>query len=378
MKILLAGNIFIPEVGGPAVYISKLCTELENLGHKVMVISYSDKAQYDFDNQLPYAIKRIARKNILSDYYRYFREVLKNLKSFDVIYSFDYFSSGIPSLIAAKICRKKIIIRNGGDIIWERYLDKTGQGLTLEEFYKKKIYKNFFVKFFIAKIVFKNSDKLIFSTKFQADIFAKYYKIGNRKIRYVNNPLPAKTTILNKTNHEPGKEIIWAGRMIVKNNLKTLIKVFGDLNQTEHRLILIGEGPQKVFLKKEINETNRDQIIIMDKLSNKDLVEKITNCYAVAFPSYTDISPNLVLECLSVNVPFILTKEHGFDWLRGKVLEFDPMNEEELKQAFLKLFDKDFYWPYKKNLSAIDYSYGVKQAAEDTLKVLVEAKSEVF
>lgn len=375
MKILLTTGIFVPEIGGPATYALKISKELTNLGHQVRVIAYSKEKKYNFDNTLPYSVIRIKKGNKLLNYYRYLREILKNISDFDLIYSFDYFSAGIPSLLATKIYGKKLIIRMGGDLIWERYLEKRDEGVTLADFYKNKFYKVNWLKFLIAKIVLKYADLLIFTTEFQAKLFIDHYKISDKKIRYIGNPMPGR--IVKEFSKETGKtnrDIIWAGRMVAKNNLIRLVRVFCSLKlkQKNYQLILIGEGPLKTILQEIIKNKNCAEVIIKDTLPNSVLVKRIANSYAVVFPSYTDISPNLVLECLSVGIPFILTKEHGFDWLRHSVIEFDPKDDKDLESAIIKILDKSFYAEYKNSLSKINYIYSFKQVAEDTIKLFKE------
>lgn len=370
MKIILATGIFKPEIGGPAIYVPQIAKELIKLGHDVAVVSYSNQDKYDFDKSFSYPIIRIKRTIILLNYYRYFRAVLKEISKYDLIYAFDYFSAGIPSLLAAKLKGKKLIIRNGGDLIWERYLSKTHVGISLRDYYKRKLYWKSLFKFIIAKIVFRLADLLIFTTSFQGEIFKKYYKIDSKKIKYINNPLPAQKNY--KHRYKASKEIIWAGRMVAAHNVIRLVNVFCDLGQDEYKLVLVGEGELKDKLKGLVKSKNCSQVVFKDKMLREELRMKMINSYAMVFSSYTDISPNTVLDCLALDVPFIITQEHGFNWLRGKVVEFNPTCDEELREAFAKLINKDFYKDFQRSLFRIDYNYTFNQAAQDTVKLFKE------
>lgn len=373
MNIILASGIFKPELGGPANYVPQLAEELIKLGHRVVIISYSDQERYNFDSKFSYPVIRVKRvANIFLNYYLYFRVVLKEADKYDLIYTFDYFSAGIPSLLVAKLKGKKFVIRNGGDLIWERYLSKIQHGVNLKDYYKKKLYRKNLFKFIVAKIFFKLTDLVIFTTSLQGELFKKYYKIDDKKVEYINNPLPAKVSYTHK--NKKSKEIIWAGRMVAKNNLIRLINVFCSLGQQEYKLVLIGEGDLKNNLRKLVKNKNCQQVVFVDKMSQKSLRNIIANNYAMIFPSYTDISPNTVLDCLAVGTPFILTQEHGFDWLRGKVIEFNPTSNQELKQALIKLMDKNFSKNFLDNLSKINYQYSFNQVANDTIKIFKQLK----
>jgi len=371
MKIILASGIFTPEIGGPAVYVPALADELVKLGHEITVITFSDQEKYDFDESLGYKIIRIKRKNKITNYFFYFMKMFKIGKNSDVIYSFDYFSAGIPTLISAKLLKKKLMQRNGGDLIWEKYLSQTGAELTLRDFYKLGLHKKNYLKFYIAKTVFRNIDRLIFSSKLQGELFHKYYGLDPDKIRYINNPIPAENYF--KEKKESNKDIVWAGRMIFKNNLLRMVRVFCEIDQSDYKLVLIGEGDQKEKLVSYVKENNcEEKIIIKEKISREQIKDVISKSYGFVIPAFTDISPNTVLDCLSVCTPFIITKEHGYDWLRGKTIEFDPTDDSEMKKALSALMDKQVYNKILHNIGKINYDYSFAQAAEDTLKIIDE------
>jgi len=368
MKILIATGIFKPEIGGPATYVPNLAFEFKKLGHEIMVITYSDKISYDFDVELGYKVKRIKRKNLILNYVNYFFEIKKVINNFDVIYAFDYFSAGLPCLFASMLKRKKLVMRTGGDLIWERHLSKTGEGITLRDFYQKKIYKKYAFKFFLAKLFFKYCDLVIFNSKFQGEIFKKYYEINEKKIKYLFNPITQKINIEPRSNVK--KEIIWAGRMEEKNNIRRLVKVFYEMKVEDYKLILVGEGSLKKELEKYVEEKNCNNIVFEDKVTREKLIEILKVSYGMILPSYTDISPNQAIECLSAGTPFIITREHGIDWLRGKVIEFDPNNKEEIKNAIKKMMNSDFEKNFQNLISKIDYKYSYEDAAKDTIELI--------
>ena len=123
MKILITTGIFEPEIGGPAKYTPKLAAKLVERGHTVRVLTYSAQASYDFpsgggstfggDAKYPFTVERIIRSNKLSNYLRFFYAVLKNAPRYDIIYSLDWFSAGLPVALAARLIGKKYVVRVG-------------------------------------------------------------------------------------------------------------------------------------------------------------------------------------------------------------------------------------------------------------------------
>jgi glycosyltransferase involved in cell wall biosynthesis len=367
MRMLIATGIFSPEVGGPAVYVPPLALELQRLGHQIMVVTYSDQAKYDSDSCVPYPVIRIKRKNFFSNYFKYFLALKRESGNYDIIYAFDYFSAGLPALLAAKIFGKKLVIRNGGDLIWERFLSNQKREVTMRDFYQEKLYKKSIYKYLIAVMVFHFADLLIFSTKFQRDLFEKYYRLDPSKIKLIDNPIPDGGESIIRHDH-PIKRIVWAGRMEAKNNVERLVRVFCDFDQSEFELVLIGEGQLKKRVEKFLQNRNH-HVSLLEKMPREELRGYIASSYAAIYPAYTDISPNSVFDCLQADVPFLLTKEHGYDWLRGKVLEFDPMSDEEMRASLLKIFNEDYYRQYKNDINKIKYTYSFQQLAVDTAEL---------
>src|SRR4051812_1144994 len=142
MRILIATGIFKPEVGGPATLALELAKRLQQTGHKVSVLTYSNKPQYDFDKENQFRLIRVARTgNKLINYARYFFAAFGEIKDHDIVYTLDWFSGGFPIMLAAKWRGKKYIVRVGGGYIWEKYLMEGKPPVTLREFYHRSLHK---------------------------------------------------------------------------------------------------------------------------------------------------------------------------------------------------------------------------------------------
>lgn len=371
MKILIVTGIFIPEAGGPPTYILNLATVLSKINHQVTVLTYSDQAVYALDKTLSFSVVRVVRKNKVLNYYHYYQKIkqLLNKENFDCVYAFDHFSAGYPVSLAIKHKQIPFFMRVGGDFIWERYLERTSDLVTLQEFYQNNLHqKAEKLRFSLIKKVFARAKKIIFTTQFQKDIFAKYYDLDKQKLAIINNPVNKDITagIHKNTN----KEILFHGRINKKNNLSFLVQAFAKMQDRSFTLHIIGNGPERLSLKSEVEKLKLKNVIFSNLMSREELYQKLSAAYLSVYPSLTDISPNGVLESLRLGLPFISTKEIGFDWLKDKALMFDPKNMEELVNIFNNLSNKDFYQEYKQKLLKISYDYDYSQAAQDTLKIL--------
>ena len=88
----------------------------------------------------------------------------------------------------------------------------------------------------------------------------------------------------------------------------------------------------------------KDKEIKLDILSNKthyEVLEEIKKCYAVVLPSFSEDSPNFILEAISFGKPFILTKDNGYyEKLEDIGLFIDPFNTDDIKNKILFLSEK--------------------------------------
>jgi len=368
MRIIIASGIFIPELGGPATYAKRIGEEFTQLGHDVLVMSFSNIQTHEDDTSYPFRVLRVVRKGVLSNYLRYFKALFKEAKECDVIYAFDHMSAGIPATLVSILREKKICIRIGGDFIWERYLrHNSSEAVGLREYYEKGLHLLDKKRFRLISWVFRKATRLIFTTAFQAEIFQKYYGFSKEKISYISNPLPHTTEERQELN--PSKELLFAGRVISKNNVRRLIDAFSSIDQEEYTLIIVGSGEEKNRLQQYVQEKHLRHIHFEPALSRSELSHRMRNVHAMVFPSLTDISPNTLLECLSVKVPFVTSQEIGYDWLLPDVIHFDPRSVRDMKEKIEYILDIDRYGQYKKNIENISYTYTFEKAAKDTVDI---------
>jgi glycosyltransferase involved in cell wall biosynthesis len=82
----------------------------------------------------------------------------------------------------------------------------------------------------------------------------------------------------------------------------------------------------------------------MENMERDSFLKKILNSYAVILVSLGDISPHMILDAISLNKPFILTKENGLmDRIGSVAITVDPKNEEEIAEKILWLLNEENY-----------------------------------
>ncbi len=335
MRLLVATGIFPPQIGGPAQYAKEITKEFVKQGHTVQVVTYT------LEKKLPLFFRHIF----------FFLKVIFKLKNVDAIVALDTFSVGMPAVFAAKLFRKKILIRTGGDFLWESYVERTGDMVLFRNFYdtsRLKWNQKEKIIFFLTRLTLHNVSALIFSTQWQKDIFTQAYKLDPHKNFLVENFYGPKIV-----SSPPIKKIFIAGTRPLKwKNTKRLNQAFALAQSCNPVLELDLEiGCYEKFL------------------------EKINQCYAVILVSLGDISPNMILDAIRCNKPFILSRETGLkDRLQDIAIWVDPENIFDIKEKILWLANPDNYAQQCKKISAFTFSHSWTQIYQEFLGVMLSIK----
>lgn len=337
MKILITTGIYPPKIGGPAQYAKNLKDELEKIGHQVTVKTYN------MEDKLPTGVRHI---------FFFLKIILTVLKS-EKVFILDTFSVGLPTVLACKILGKKSLIRTGGDFLWEQYVERTGKRVLLRNFYETEKL-NFSTK---EKIIFKltkwtldNTDKIIFSTDWQRQIFAKAYNMDLEKTFIVENyygPKESDFGFENKTFVASARNLVWKNLDVLKN----------------------------IFAEETIK--NSGASLFIDNLPYGSFMEKMKKCYAVILVSLGDISPNMILDAIRLNRPFVATQEIGiFERIKEVGIFVDPLNENEIKSAILNLLKEEGYREAKEKVRKFNFVHTWNQIAGEFLEIAgpIEAK----
>lgn len=336
MKIIIATGIYPPDAGGPANYAKQLIKEFESLGHQVGVVTYR------LEKQLPIGLRHLY----------YFLKCLPRIYNADFVIILDTFSVGFPMFLATRIFRRPIILRTGGDFVWEQFIEHAKEKILLKNFYKplpdnlstkEKIIYN------LTKYLLRRLDAIIFSTEFQQEIFLDGYGLKKGKTFVVENYFGAKKPSLAPQK----KNFLWAGRKNILKNLEVLKRAFGLAKK---------ENPS---IELEISE----------QISREELLIKISNCYAVIYPSITEISPNFILEAIMLNKPFISTREVGFyNRIKDLGLFIDPLSERDIADKIIKLADDSCYSKHVNKLRAFQHIHSYKEIAQEFLDIINKVK----
>ncbi|MEK7612043.1 MAG: glycosyltransferase [Patescibacteria group bacterium] len=328
-RIIIASGIVPPEIGGPAYYAKELSQALEIQGNKARLIAYGRL------KRLPTGLRHIAYS------FKLLFSLIFSRPSF--LIALDTFSVGFPAVLMGKLMGVPVMVRTGGDFLWEFYVERTGEKIMLSDFYRQP--RAFTLK---ERIIFRltgwtllHAKFVIFSTPYQRDIFIPAYGINESRTAIIENCYDVPMA-----SEEPAqKNFICFTRQLVWKNINTL---------------------ERAFEKAKINSS--DILLETGTLPRAEYLEKLKACYAVILVSLGDISPNMILEAIAYGKPFILTTENGLEnRLSGIGLRVNPQDETAITEAISHLADNHVYKKEKKKISTFSFRHSYEDIAREFL-----------
>lgn len=154
---------------------------------------------------------------------------------------------------------------------------------------------------FLRKLLYMRAAGVIAQTNLAKDILLN--KINNKNIIVIPNPV--KLNSLEKNYAHKRNVILNVGRLVAEKGQLDLIKAFvglGDICDS-WELVIVGEGPERERLEKEINLSGLTNIRLVGQKSNVD--EYYCTASIFAFTSFSEGFPNALAEAMSYGLPVV-------------------------------------------------------------------------
>jgi len=329
--ITIATPLFPPDIGGPALYAEMFSRMWSQEGHDVSVVSFGSLKKF------PTGLRHIL----------YLFKLLPALIKADVVYALDTFSVALPVVVLGHILRKKVIVRVGGDFLWETYMHRTEEPVLLSDFYNEERPLTFKENtiFDLTNFIFQYADLVVFSTQWQKDIFLKSYSLDAQKVLVIENAFPSRA----QRNIVPKNRIILSpSRDIFLKNKKGLEKAFAI-----------------------VKERFFDPVLDVSVSSRDTLLSRMSEAYMVVVPSFSEVSPNMVLDAVSLGVPVVATEDCGIkDRFSDVVVWVNPKDPQSIASGIELLMDAKTYSEYMARMSKFAYTRSEKDVATDFLNLI--------
>ncbi len=332
MRIVIATGIYPPEIGGPAYYAQSLERALRAKGEHVAVITYGRL------KKLPIGIRHLA----------YLFRLLPSLYRTDVVLALDTFSVGVPAALACRIVGIPLVIRTGGDFLWEQHVERVRERITLPDFYTtpRILSRKERMIFTLTRWALRQAS-VVFSTAFQRDIWVSAYGITG-EVHIIANAVEGRLGPI-----APERKVFLAlGRDIFLKNEVALREAFWLAQQKVPDIEL---------------ETGF--------VSHHEFVEKVRRCHAVVVASVSDISPNAILDAVRCSKPFMLTKYSGFaDTFSACGVICDPLSTTDMAARIVELCDPARYRDFSSHAAAYPLERTYEDLAEDFITLFDSLK----
>lgn len=110
--------------------------------------------------------------------------------------------------------------------------------------------------------------------------------------------------------------------------------------------------------------------LFLETLPFPEFMNKIQYSYAVILISLGDISPNMILDAIRYNRPFICTKEVGiYNRIKDAGIFVDPLSQAEIKHAVLSLLDSHNYQIAQQKVRQFSFIHTWEEIADEFLTV---------
>lgn len=353
MKILIATGVYPPEAGGPATYTKLLEEHLPAFGWAVSVLPFRRVR----------ALPKIVRHVVFL-----WQEVLLGMSA-DVLYAQDVVSVGFPTLIAAKLLRKRFVVRVPGDYAWEQGRQRFGVTDSVDDFQKRKYSWPVEVLRFVQRIVVRHADLVVTPSNYFTSIVSEWLPPGGNAVQTVYNgirfpeQLPSREgarRFLNLSHDD--KIILSAGRLVPWKGFDVLIDVIADLSVTDPswRLLILGDGPERKNLEAVAKEKGTGEKVFF--LGERSREEMFMYCRAAdvfmlntSFESFSFMT----VEVMSTGTPFVGTRVGSIPELVTDGVEGILLNPND-RQGFIKVarrITSDEAFRSALSLSAVEKSH---------------------
>lgn len=364
-KILIATGIFPPDIGGPATYSKLLLEELPKRGLGVKVASFGSV------RHLPKFIRHFV----------YFLKILRKGFFADVIFAQDPVSVGLPSILAAKILRKKFILKVVGDYAWEQYQNRisnsqllTSNFIKLEEFQAKKFDVITELRRKVERWVAKKADKIIVPSEYLRKI-VEMWGVESKRLVVIYNAFKREQSFGAGDIGIVKKDyIVSAGRLVSWKGFDVLIEIIKELPE-EIKLKIIGSGPERKNLELKIKNLGlMNRIDLVGQLSHQKLLQCLTNAKIFVLNTVYEGLSHVILEAMSFGVPVITTNIGGNpelikDGYNGILVEYN--NKEQLKEAILRLYNnQELKDKFVENSNKELKKFSLGEMLKETIKIL--------
>src|SRR5205807_78220 len=149
----------------------------------------------------------------------------------------------------------------------------------------------------------------------EVDVISERFRFDPRAIRQLRRVVARRQPDIVQTHMIKGEQVVLAvGRLSREKGQRDLVDAISRLRELnsalKFKLVIVGEGPERDSLERAINQKGFDALVLFI-----GHVEDISPYYAIAdalaLPSHSEGSPNVLLEAMAAGLPVVATAVGG-------------------------------------------------------------------
>jgi glycosyltransferase involved in cell wall biosynthesis len=353
LNILLVSNLFPPDIGGPATYVSRIANELHLRGHSVQLVVCTENPA--LCGAYPYPIQRISRRIFMPlRMLIVLLSVMWHARHADVVYV-----NGLefPGILGARLLGKPSVLKVVGDFAWEYAIRHQWTDDGIDHFQRARYGFKVELVRRIEKWYARNVNRVITPSFYLKQIVAGWGVPPERiSVRY--NALVSRFD--SKVSREEaraeigldGTLVLTVARLYRWKNIDTLIKLVPDLPQGS-KLVIVGDGPEEASLKALAVTTGvEDRVVFVGSVPQAKVALYLRACDVFVLNTRYEGLSHTLLECMDVGIPVVATAMGGNmelieDGKNGFLVEVDDktqlvngirrlLDDRQLRDAFVQ------------------------------------------
>lgn len=215
-------------------------------------------------------------------------------------------------------------------------------------------YKRSFWRRLYERTAYKMISHLVTGTESLAAEYAKYYGLAVEGVRIMPNwisvsrflPSPQRVGELKK---ELGisprdKVLLFAHRLSPRKGAYWLPAILEAIKHPDVKLIIVGDGPQRADLEKELaQEVSENRVIFLGWIPNRKMVDYYGLADVFLMPSEEEGFPRVLLEAMAAGLPFVAYDVGGVRDIIPSAFSSNVLSAGDVK-SFAMVVDKILSW----------------------------------
>jgi glycosyltransferase involved in cell wall biosynthesis len=298
-------GIFPPDIGGPATYVPQVADELAKRGHRVSVVTLSDRI--DHHDSYPFTVTRLRRAMFKP--WRFLvtvAAVLRRGRHAGVIYANGLF---LETAIANLFLRKPLVQKVVGDWAWERATSRGWTTDTFDEFQEHRHALKIAVLKALRSFCARRAGIVIVPSRYLANAVARW-GVSEQRTTVIYNAAELPPSVCSTIPLPTRFNVVTVGRLVPWKQVDRLIQSLNGCGGTG--LVVVGDGPERERLERLALENHvADRIFFAGQRSKEETFGLMTACDVFVLNSTYEGFPHVVLEAMCAGLPVIATAVGG-------------------------------------------------------------------